>query len=82
VDASGPIKALHLIDASEAPTDYDHSAVVYEDMISEEEHDALVSDFAAKLRRCVESPNSPGSAQGEPCSLPPNSFEFMPQASV
>jgi hypothetical protein len=59
VEASSRSSAPHLIDTSEAPMDYDHSAVVYEDMISEEEHDSLVSDFGAKLKRYVASPDSP-----------------------
>ena len=77
VDASRRLGAPHLVDASEAPADYDHSAVVYEDAISEEEHDALVSDFTARLKRCVIIPEPLASTEGEACSSAPRSFDVL-----
>ena len=40
-----------LVDASFAPPDYDHSAVVYPNMIDQEESAVLVDDLLTRLKR-------------------------------
>ena len=42
-----------LLDATHAPQDYDHSAVVYRDFIRQDESDALLLDLQQKLKRWV-----------------------------
>ena len=40
-----------LVDASRAPAAYDHSAVVYEEIVTETEGKALVTDLSQRLKR-------------------------------
>jgi hypothetical protein len=48
---SAPLSSSHLVDATAAPEGYDDSAVVYEDVVSEEESQAIVSDLSTRLKR-------------------------------